>query len=134
MAVSLYEGINDTISGISIFERASVATSMGLTNGTLYGLSGSLGSEVSWIFAGIVLTAKVGLDYRRLKKGEITSEQFTYMTQKNGVGLAGSIIGGAGGMAAGFAVGSLVFPGVGSVIGALIGGYSGSWAGGVNAQ
>lgn len=35
-----------------------------------------LTSAGTWVFAGIVLAAKTGLDYRRLQKGEIEQNEF----------------------------------------------------------
>lgn len=88
-----------------------------------------MASGASWIFAGVILTAKTGIDYRKLRKGELSEEKFYNNAKINSVSAAGGIVGGASGMAAGFALGSLILPGVGSVVGALIGGFSGTWAG-----
>jgi hypothetical protein len=46
---------------------------MTLQAGTMYTLTG-VTSVFSWATAGVVVAAKTGLDYRKLKKGEITEE------------------------------------------------------------
>ena len=86
-------------------------------------------ATLPWLTAGIVLTAKTGIDYRKMKNGEITQEEFRRNAKQNGVRGVGAVIGGTGGMTAGFALGSVIMPGLGSLVGAIVGGLSGSYAG-----
>ena len=107
---------------------ALVASTMTLSTGTMYALSG-LTSVFNWATASIVMTAKTGLDYRKYKKGEITKEQFKKNAKKYLYQGAGYVVGSISGMAAGFAVGSVIFPGIGSIIGAVAGAIGGTIAG-----
>lgn len=109
-------------------DTAVVASRMTLQTGTLYALTG-LTSTVQWATAGFVTAAKCGLDYRKMKKGELTKEQFDINVKKYTMMGAGSVIGSITGMAAGFAAGSLIFPGIGSIVGAVAGAIGGGIAG-----
>lgn len=59
-------GVADTT--LTAANTAIIASGMTLTSGTMYALSG-LTSTFNWAFAGIVMTAKTGIDYRKYKKG-----------------------------------------------------------------
>eukprot|EP00349_Pseudokeronopsis_sp_Brazil_P012232 CAMPEP_0202980126 /NCGR_PEP_ID=MMETSP1396-20130829/86112_1 /ASSEMBLY_ACC=CAM_ASM_000872 /TAXON_ID= /ORGANISM="Pseudokeronopsis sp., Strain Brazil" /LENGTH=186 /DNA_ID=CAMNT_0049719909 /DNA_START=16 /DNA_END=576 /DNA_ORIENTATION=+ len=90
--------------------------------------TGYLGST-TWITAGLFYTAQTGLNYRRLKKGDITKKEFWRRMKLNSVVAVSSLAVGTGGAAAGFAIGSMILPGLGSIIGAVIGGVAGGIAG-----
>jgi hypothetical protein len=131
----LYEGGNMTMQAVAVADTALTATNtaliasgMSLSSGTMYALSG-LTSTFNWALAGVVITAKTGLDYRKYKKGEITKTQFKKNVKKYSMLGAGLVVGSISGMAAGFALGSVIFPGVGSIIGAVAGAIGGTIAG-----
>ena len=50
-------------------------------------------ATLPWLTAGIVLTAKTGVDYRKMQRGEITQEQFNQNAKENGVRGVGAVIG-----------------------------------------
>ena len=119
-----------TLRGINIADLVIRTEQFGFqTWGTFYALGNSVTATLPWLTAGIVLTAKTGIDYRKMKNGEITEEQFKKNAKENGVRGVGAVIGGTGGMAAGFAIGSAILPGIGSLVGAIVGGLGGSYAG-----
>lgn len=131
----LYEGGSITMQGlvaadmtITAANTAIMASGMSLTSGTMYALSG-ITSSANWVFAGIVMTAKTGLDYRKYKKGDMTKTQFLKNVKKYAIVGTGLVVGSISGMAAGFAIGSVVFPGVGSIVGAVAGAFGGTYAG-----
>ena len=109
-------------------DTAVVASKMSLHTGILFALTG-LTSSGQWATVGFVTAAKCGVDYRKMKKGELTKEQFGINAKKYTMMGAGSVIGSITGMAGGFAVGSLVFPGIGSIVGAVVGAIGGGIAG-----
>ena len=76
-----------------------------------------------------VYTAQTGLNYRRLKKGQIDKKEFWHRMRLNSVTTVGSLAVGSGGAAAGFALGTVLLPGVGSIVGAVVGGIAGGFAG-----
>ena len=78
---------------------------------------------------GIVFTAKIGLNYRKLKKNEISKSEFWKRMRVNSVSTVGGLAVGTGGAAAGFFLGTLIIPGVGSIVGAVVGGLVGGIAG-----
>jgi outer membrane lipoprotein SlyB len=86
-------------------------------------------SHSAWIAMAFIYTAQTGLNYRRLRKGEIDKKEFWHRMRVNSVTTVGSMAVGSGGAAAGFAVGTLLFPGVGSIVGAVVGGIAGGFAG-----
>lgn len=131
----LYTGGNFTMQALGAADMTLTATStavvasgMSLTSGTMYALSG-LTSSFNWAFAGIVITAKTGIDYRKYKKGEMTKTQYMKNVKKYALVGSGLVVGSISGMAAGFALGSVVFPGVGSIVGAVAGAFGGTYAG-----
>ncbi len=89
----------------------------------------TISSATLWIGSGLIFTAKTGLNYRKLKKGEISKKEFWKNFRRNGAGLVGGIAGGSGGAAAGFAIGTALFPGVGSILGTIAGGVAGAIGG-----
>jgi outer membrane lipoprotein SlyB len=107
---------------------ALVASGMTLTSGTMYALSG-LTSTFNWALAGVVMTAKTGIDYRKYKKGDMTKTEYMKNVKKYALVGSGLIVGSISGMAAGFALGSVIFPGVGSIVGAVAGAIGGTVAG-----
>lgn len=88
-----------------------------------------LSSAGTWVFAGIVLAAKTGLDYRRLQRNEIDKTEFNKNLRQNTAGTVGSVIGGAAGMALGIPVGAYLYNELGAIIGAAIFGVCGSMLG-----
>ncbi len=83
----------------------------------------------TWIFAGIILTARTGLDYRRLQNNEIEPAEFNKNLRRNTAGTIGSVIGGCVGIAIGVPLGGYIYDTVGAVIGAVTLGVSGGIAG-----
>lgn len=80
LSQALYKGGSLTFEYAGYADTALIATStaceagkMTLQAGTMYTLTG-VTSVFSWATAGVVVAAKTGLDYRKLKKGEITEE------------------------------------------------------------
>lgn len=108
---------------------AAAAVQLGLQGGSLQTLSTGMMSHSAWIAMAFVYTAQTGLNYRRLKKGEIDKKEFWHRMKLNSVTTVGSMAVGSGGAAAGFAVGTFLFPGVGSIVGAVVGGIAGGFAG-----
>ena len=130
LSQQLVMGGDMTLRGINIADIVIRTEQFGFqTWGTFYALGNTVTATLPWLTAGIVMTAKTGIDYRKLKRGEISQEQFNKNAKENGVRGVGAVIGGTGGMAAGFAIGSAIFPGIGSIIGAIAGGLGGSYAG-----
>ena len=84
------------------------------------------GAGAAWVFQGLILAAKTGMDYRRLKAGEITSAQFNRNVRQNTAAGIGSVLGGAAGIALGVPVGYYAYEKIGSVVGAVIFGIIGS--------
>lgn len=82
-----------------------------------------------WIGVAFIYTAQTGLNYRRLKKGDISKKEFWRRVKLNSITTVSSIAGGSGGAAAGFALGTALFPGIGSMVGAVVGGIAGGIAG-----
>jgi hypothetical protein len=104
-------------------------SAMGVGNGSLGLFNASLTSGTSWLFAGIVYTAETGVNYKKLKRGQISKDEFWKRTKVRAAGTFGGIAGGTGGTVAGFTMGTMIFPGVGSVVGAVMGGFAGGVAG-----
>ena len=73
MSKKLLKGSLMTYKAVNISGTAVTAAQAGVMGGSTSIMAG-LGSAGSWMFAGVVLTAKTGLDYRRYKKGEITKD------------------------------------------------------------
>jgi uncharacterized protein YcfJ len=76
-----------------------------------------------------IYTAQTGLNYRRLKKGEIDKKEFWHRMKLNSVTSVSSMAVGSGGAAAGFAIGTAIMPGIGSIVGTVVGGLVGGFAG-----
>ena len=57
------------------------------------------------MFQGLILAAKTGMDYRRLKAGEITNADFNRNIRQNTAAGIGSVVGGAAGIALGVPLG-----------------------------
>jgi len=92
----------------------------GASRGVGY-VAGSITRAAPWLFTGIVLTAKSGLDYRKFRKGKIDKREFRKRLRTNTVtgvlGLSAATIGAT----AGFTIGTVIIPGVGSAIGGVVG-------------
>ena len=84
---------------------------------------------VAWTFVGLVYVAETGINYRRMKRGEITKEEFKKRVKQGAVGTVGGLACASAGAALGFVIGSALFPVVGSVVGVLLGGVLGGIAG-----
>ena len=80
-------------------------------------------SSSTWVIAGIVLAAKTGLDYRKLRNNEIEEEKFNENLRQNTASTLGSTIGSIAGIAIGVPLGAFV--GIGALIGAAVMGVSG---------
>lgn len=102
---------------------------LGLQGGSIETLSQGLLSKTAWIAVAFIYTAQTGLNYRKLKKGQISKKEFWHRVKINSVTTVSSLAVGSGGAAAGFAIGTAMMPGVGSVIGAVVGGIAGGFAG-----
>lgn len=89
-------------------------------------IDSGLTSAGTWVFAGIILAAKTGLDYRRLKNNEIDESEFKQNFRQNAAGTVGSVIGGAVGMTIGIPVGAYLYNSVGAIVGAAVFGVTGS--------
>ena len=77
---------------------------------------------------GMLYSAQTGLNYRKLKKGQMTDSQFKRGMHIGAFELVGGIAGGTGGAAAGFAIGAFAGP-VGAVVGTVVGGIFGGLKG-----
>ena len=86
-------------------------------------------SAGTWVFAGIVLAARTGLDYQRLKRQEIDQSEFNKNLRQNTAGTIGSVIGGAAGVALGIPVGAYLYKEIGAIIGAAVFGVAGGMIG-----
>ena len=84
---------------------------------------------VAWTFVGLVYVAETGINYRRMKRGEITKEEFKKRVKQGAVGTVGGLACASAGAALGFVIGSALFPVVGSIVGVLLGGVLGGVAG-----
>lgn len=84
----------------------------------------NLGSADPIIIGGVLYTAQVGLNYRRLQKGRMTKTQFKRSLKLGASQMGMGLAGGTSGAAVGFFIGSFGGP-VGSVIGTVIGGVYG---------
>lgn len=83
-------------------------------------------TPVAYALAGLIYVAETGWNYRKLKKGLITKEEFKRRAMYGAIGKVSALIGTSIGAAAGFCLGTVVLPGVGSIIGTVIGGVAGS--------
>jgi len=94
-----------------------------LSGGAKAGFSATAGIA----FSGLILTAKTGLDYRKMKNGDITEKEMKKRVKLRSVKAAGGVLGGASGVTAGFVLGSIMIPipVLGGIIGALAGGFGG---------
>ena len=86
-------------------------------------------SAGAWVFAGIVLAARTGLDYRRLKNNEIDQNEFNKNLRQNTAGTIGSVLGGAAGVAIGLPLGAYLYKGLGAIICGGIFGVTGGMLG-----
>ena len=66
-----------------------------------------LTSVAGWSFAGLILTARTGLDYRRLQRNEIDQGTFNRNLRQNTAESVGSVVGGCVGVAIGVPIGGL---------------------------
>ena len=86
-------------------------------------------SAGTWIFAGVILTARTGLDYRRLQNHEIEPAEFNRNLRENTAGTIGSVVGSFVGIAVGIPIGGYIYDTVGSVLGAAVLGVTGGMVG-----
>jgi outer membrane lipoprotein SlyB len=96
--------------------------------------SGAMASPVAWAFAGFIFAAQTGTDHQKVKKGEMTKDQFNQNLKVNAVKMGGGVLGSSGGALAGFLIGTAICPGVGTLIGTFAGAVSGGIAGNKIAQ
>ena len=85
-----------------------------------------LGAGSAWIFSGLVLAAYTGWDYRKLKRNEITEEQFYHNIRTNTASTIGSVIGCTIGIAIGVPIGEYCYNNIGAIFGAVAGGLTGA--------
>ena len=87
-------------------------------------------SPLTYAFVGFLFAAQTTANYRKLKNGSISNQEFKKRLKYNGIGAGAGILGMTGGGAIGFMIGTAIFPGVGTAIGAI----AGSLAGGLMGQ
>eukprot|EP00351_Strombidinopsis_sp_SopsisLIS2011_P005475 CAMPEP_0116875616 /NCGR_PEP_ID=MMETSP0463-20121206/7651_1 /TAXON_ID=181622 /ORGANISM="Strombidinopsis sp, Strain SopsisLIS2011" /LENGTH=150 /DNA_ID=CAMNT_0004521585 /DNA_START=797 /DNA_END=1249 /DNA_ORIENTATION=- len=101
--------------------KGYAGASMGIGSGGVKHVAGAVTRALPWMFTGVVLTAKTGLDYRSLKKGKIDKREFRKRLRTNTVtgvlGLGAASIGAT----AGFTIGTVIIPGIGSAVGGVVG-------------
>jgi hypothetical protein len=128
---SVMEGGLLTIDGIGIADQA--ARTVGHVNYSTFQVANKvdagLSSAGTWVFAGIILAAKTGLDYRKLNNEEIDQAEFNNNLKVNTVATVGSVIGGTAGMAVGIPIGGFIADGIGAIVGAVVFGISGGLIG-----
>jgi outer membrane lipoprotein SlyB len=90
---------------------------------------GAIIGPIAWTFVGVVFIAEAGINYRRMKKGFITRQEFKTRMKQNAVGTVGGLASASAGGALGFLIGSAIVPGVGSAIGCFVGCIAGGITG-----
>lgn len=90
---------------------------------------GTIFSPVAWSFAGLVYLAQTGCNYRKMKAGKMSEEEFKKVSENGAAGVVGGLAGASGGAAVGFLIGSAVCPGIGSIIGTMTGAVIGGMEG-----
>ena len=108
--------------GSLVVKTGNVAPHLGVAGGAFLG-------PIAWTFVGILYLTETIINYRKMKRGEITKQEFKNLTINGAVGTVGGLLGASLGAAGGFTVGSLVFPIVGSIAGTIIGGIAGGLTG-----
>ena len=88
-----------------------------------------MASKSTWVFAGIILAARTGLDYRRLRADEITTAEFNHNLRSNTAGTIGSVIGGTAGMFIGLPLGAYIYNEIGAIVVATLLGVTGGLIG-----
>ena len=83
-------------------------------------------APIVWTVMGVIYIAETGFNYRELKLGKITKEEFKKRQVIGAVAKVSSVLGTSVGGVCGFLVGSAILPGVGSIIGVILGGIAGS--------
>ena len=84
-------------------------------------VAGAVTRALPWIFTAFVLTAKTGIDYRKLRRGQIDKREFARRFRTNTVTGVFSICCAIAGGTAGFCIGTVIVPGFGSVVGGTVG-------------
>lgn len=87
---------------------------------------GAVMGPLAWSFAGLVYIAETGVNYRKLKRGEIDKKEFKRRAIFGAIGKVSSVIGSSIGATVGFLIGTAILPGIGTIIGVVVGGVSGS--------
>ena len=108
-------------------QRGTMAVQYGFTS-TGAAVASNATSALPWVFGGLLYSAQTGLNYRKLRKGQMTESQFKRSMRIGAYRLAGGIAGGTGGAAVGFAVGAFAGP-VGAIVGTVVGGIYGGFKG-----
>ena len=118
------------IDGINIAEKSICATQRLRfdTAASVNVLEENLTSSTNWIFAGMILAARTGLDYRRMNTGQIDQIEFSRNLRSNSAGTVGSVLGSIAGMAIGIPLGGYLANTIGAVIGGVTLGISGGVA------
>ena len=112
---------------IAATAAASTSTQVAVQGGLSCAAPGPLGL----IVCGAIFSAQTGLDYRKMKKGEISKSEFKKRTKRGAFATTGSLVGTTGGMVGGFFAGQLLIPipVVGGIIGTVVGGFAGGLTG-----
>lgn len=110
---------------VAVTERSLSA----MSNSSAAIAGGMLLNPVTYGFSAILFAAQTTADWRKVKKGSMTKQEFKKRMKSNGVGMGGGILGASGGAATGFLVGSLICPGIGSAIGTFGGAICGGLLG-----
>ena len=102
---------------------------VGTAGGGLAIAGSAILGPVAWTFVGLVYVAETGINYRRMKRGEISKDEFKKRVKQGAVGTVGGLAAASAGAALGFVIGSALFPVVGSIVGVLLGGVIGGVTG-----
>ena len=114
--------------GAIMVKGARSAALMG-TGNAMSIAGGAIIGPIAWTFVGVVFIAEAGINYRRMKKGFISREEFKLRMKQNAVGTVGGLACASAGGAIGFLIGSAIAPGVGSAIGVFVGCIAGGISG-----
>jgi len=88
---------------------------------------GSIIGPLAWSMMGVLYIAETTFNYRELRRGNITKEEFKKRQIIGALAKVSSILGTSIGSAAGFLVGSAIVPGIGSIVGVIVGGIASSF-------
>ena len=122
-----------TLKGTTAVAAVSTAAEAGAGAMTSLGsgMSAATPGPLRFFIVGIAFSAQTGVDYRRLKRGDITRKEFKSRMKRGAYSSTGNIVGGASGMVGGFVLGQMLIPlpVLGGVIGTVVGGIFGTITG-----